>query len=66
MSQNRKKKSLVGWTFKCWDEFFKFDKYSHHGEITVPEIVSNKNWWLKGNQYKVRITITQLPDRRRG
>ena len=55
-----KKKSLVGWTYKVWRDTFNFNKYSHHGEMDIPEIVSNKKWWLPSNTTKVRITIEEL------
>ena len=73
MADKMRKKSLVGWTYnEWWEELGYFEQATMRNTlkiISLPEIYKNrgKNWIPgSGKPRKVRITIEQLPHKRKG
>ena len=68
MTAHKKKKSLVGWTYKKWEEEFGYLSQATFATlkiISIPEIYSTKgkkkNWIPEsGKPRKVRITIEEI------
>jgi hypothetical protein len=54
----KRRKSLVGWAYKSWQDGFY--KQLSGASYEIPKIVSNQKYWIKSNRRKVRITIQEL------